>query len=180
MIHISESLLHTSITYTVPPCNEETVLCVCALYSVGFTWSRCSHEAPTALRGGPHGLAVYQHGVWDLALQQFLHSQTGSTTTLQWRAHPLGHRGLWVSLLTLYERIVQESLVHTFKIKLILVFSFRLLHSVSTLHSGAVQSFHGGSWSSSCGPPHTSLRYGYGHVEIEVGFWFYLYVCICY
>ncbi|KAF3836971.1 hypothetical protein F7725_004435 [Dissostichus mawsoni] len=31
-----------------------------------------SHEATTALRGGPYGLAVYQHGVWDLALQHLL------------------------------------------------------------------------------------------------------------
>lgn len=164
---------------------------MCALYSVGLPWSRSSHEAPTALCGGPHGLAVYQHGVWDLALQQFLYSQTGSTTALQWRAHPLGHRRLWVSLLTLYERIVWEKppnvshwnfemgrqvcVVHTFKMELIIVRSFRLLHSVCTLHRGAVQSFHSRSWSSSCGPPHTSLRYGHTHVKMDIGFWFYLY-----
>lgn len=59
--------------------------------------------------------------------------------------------------------------------KLIIVCSFRLLHSVCTLHRGAVQSFHSRSWSSSCGPPHTSLRYGHTHVKMDIGFWFYLY-----
>lgn len=45
--------------------------CVCVCWC---PCSPCSHETPTALRGGPHGLAVHQHGVWHLAVQYVLHS----------------------------------------------------------------------------------------------------------
>ncbi|CAB1452362.1 unnamed protein product [Pleuronectes platessa] len=42
-----------------------------------------SHEASTALCGGPNGVVVHQYGIWDLALQHFLHSQAGSASPLQ-------------------------------------------------------------------------------------------------
>ena len=48
-----------------------------------FPQSPRSHEASPALRGGPYGLAVYQRGVRDLALQHVLYPQTGSASALQ-------------------------------------------------------------------------------------------------
>lgn len=65
------------------------------------SWSNSSDEASTSLCCGSHGLALYQSGVWDMALQHFLHTQTGAAPTLRWRAHPLGLSCLWVSLLFL-------------------------------------------------------------------------------
>jgi len=106
------------------------------------------------LCGGPHGLAVHQHGVWDLALQHFVHSSTGSTSTLQRGTHPLGYRRLWVSLIPprFHSSLTQPEL-NT-------VYSGRLLHRIDPLLSGPIQSFHSRSRPSSCGPPHTSRWYG--------------------
>lgn len=134
---------------------------------------RSSHEASTALRGGPHGLAVHQRGDWDLAVQHSVYPSAGSTSTLQWRSHPLGHCCLWVHVDTLGS----SHRWTPWKCDYVLLntgYSCRLLHSISTLHSGPIQSVHSRSRPSPCGPPHTSLRCGYRRVHFFTADWLYL------